>query len=113
MQLLGRGVYPRDPFLKPLHLPRIAVPRSMLVRPPLTVDAVDGGGLSASIAVTIDLTDMDEGGADEPANRAASFASGVNVGSSITATDPDDGDALNYTLSGTDASSFEIGGSTG
>ena len=116
LQLLGRGVHPRDPFLKPLHLSRIVVPRSMLVRPPLTVDAVNGGYLSVSIAVTIDLADVDEGGAcgaDEPDNRAPSFAAGVNVGSSVTATDPDDGDALSYTLSGVDASSFEIDGSTG
>ena len=74
---------------------------------------MNGGYLSVSIAVTIDLADVDEGGADEPDNRAPSFAAGVNVGSSVTATDPDDGDALNYTLSGADASSFEIDGSTG
>ena len=63
----------------------------------LTEDAVGGGGLSANIAVTIDLADVDEGGAsgaDEPPNQAPSFAAdidttlelaentaGVNVGS--------------------------------
>ena len=130
LQLLGPGVHPQDPFLKPLHLHPIFVPRSMLVRPPLTEDAVDGGGLSPNIAVTIDLADVDEGGAngaDEPPNQAPSFAAdtdtdttlelaentaGFNVGSPITGTDRDDGDTLSFTLSGTDASSFEISRAT-
>ena len=38
---------------------------------------------------------------------------GTNVGSPVTADDPDAGDTLTYTLSGTDAASFAIGGSTG
>ena len=63
----------------------------------------------------------------EPANSAPSFGSGVvtalkvdenspagtNVGSALTATDPDTGDTLTYSLSGTDAASFDIGSSTG
>ncbi len=63
----------------------------------------------------------------EPANTAPSFVSGVvtalkvdensaagtNVGSAITATDPDEGDTVTYSLTGTDAASFEIGSSTG
>ena len=63
----------------------------------------------------------------EPTNQAPSFdantvttlavaensPAGTGVGAPITATDPDEGDTLTYSLSGTDASSFEIGSSTG
>ena len=44
---------------------------------------------------------------------AENSASGTNVGAAVTATDPDTGDTLTYSLSGTDAASFEIGSSTG
>ena len=63
----------------------------------------------------------------EPTNQAPSFdantvttlavaensPAGTGVGAPITATDPDEGDTLTYSLSGTDAASFEIGSSTG
>ena len=63
----------------------------------------------------------------EPTNQAPSFdantvttlavaensPAGTGVGAPITATDPDEGDTLTYSLSGTDASSFDIGSSTG
>ena len=62
--------------------------------PPNTVPAFDDG-------ITTKLT-LDE-------NSGAS----TNVGSPITATDPDEGDAVTYSLSGTDAASFDIGSSTG
>ncbi|MYJ93754.1 MAG: hypothetical protein F4038_12005, partial [Chloroflexi bacterium] len=39
---------------------------------------------------------------------AENTASGVNIGSPFTATDPDTGDTLTYWLTGTDASSFSI-----
>ena len=96
-------------------------------------------GYLGGINVTVNLTDVDEettsgntgdgtGQANtEPANRAPVFgssvlttlaadensASGTNVGAAITATDPDDGDTVTYTLTGTDAASFAIGSSTG
>ncbi len=38
---------------------------------------------------------------------------GENIGAPVTATDPDTGDTLTYTLGGADASSFDIGRSTG
>ena len=63
----------------------------------------------------------------EPANRAPSFdadvditlsvdensAAGTKVGSAFTATDPDSGDTLAYSLSGDDAAAFNIGALTG
>ena len=105
----------------------------------LSVTAADGRGGTVSVAVTVNLTDVEEtttsgeGGTapqesnTEPVNRAPAFdagivttlavdensAAGTNVGSPITATDPDQGDTLVYSLSGTDAASFDIGGSTG
>ena len=92
----------------------------------LTVGASDGNGGTASIAVTVNLTDVSETPAPPP-NQDPSFTDGTsttrevaensgggtNVGSAVTATDPDAGDTLTYSLSGTDATSFEIGNSTG
>ena len=91
----------------------------------LTVSAADGKGGTASIAVTVNLTDVDET-PEPPPNRAPVFddgssatrsvaensAAGVNVGDAITATDLD-GDTLAYSLSGTDAGSFAINRETG
>ena len=39
---------------------------------------------------------------------AENTAAGENIGAPVTATDPDTGDTLTYTLSGTDAASFDI-----
>ena len=44
---------------------------------------------------------------------AEDAAVGANVGAPVTATDADAGDTLTYTLSGTDAASFDIGSATG
>ena len=81
------------------------------------MEAEDGNGGGDSIAVTVNLTDVNEAPAFSAAAATREVAEnsggGVNVGAAITATDPDTGDTLSYTLSGTDAASFEIGGSTG
>ena len=82
----------------------------------LTVEATDAK-LSDSIAVTVSLTDVNEAPAfaddvDTTLSVPENSAAGTSVGSAVTATDPDD-DALTYTLSGTDAASFDIGSSTG
>ena len=75
--------------------------------------------LTDTIDVTINVTDVDE-------NRAPSFAEGTSttraiaentgagqdIGSAVSATDPDD-DTLTYTLGGTDAASFSIDGTNG
>ena len=84
----------------------------------LTVNANDGNGGTASIAVTVSLTNVNEAPAfseGDSTTRAVAENSpaGTEVGDAIAATDPDGGDTLTYSLSGTDASSFEIGDSTG
>ena len=88
----------------------------------VTITVSDGKGGSATITVTINITNVDE----TPANNAPTFTeegsatrsiaentgSGVDIGSAVSATD-DDNDTLTYTLSGTDASSFSIDSSSG
>ena len=89
----------------------------------VTVTATDPSGLSATINVTIKVTNVDE----DPeimrapdANVAPEFASatitrtvaentaaGENIGNPVEATD-DNNDTLTYVLGGTDAASFDI-----
>ena len=83
---------------------------------------VSDGDLTDTIAVSINITDIDE----TIPNRAPIFvegdsttravventAAGVNIGTAIAATDPD-GNTLIYTLGGTDATAFEIDSTTG
>ncbi len=83
----------------------------------LAVSAADGKGLSASIPVTVNLTDVNEAPAfDEGASATRQVAenspAGTSVGLPLTATDADE-DTLTYTLSGVDAGSFEIDAATG
>ena len=80
--------------------------------------SVSDGTLEDTIAVTINVTDVQE-------NRAPAFSSntatrsiaentgsGQDIGAAITATDAD-GDDLTYSLGGTDASSFSIVSASG
>ena len=82
------------------------------------VITVSDGAFTATIKVTIIITDVDE-------NHAPAFAgnrttrsvkentdAGVNIGSPVSATD-DDEDTLTYTLGGTDATAFSIVSTTG
>ena len=84
----------------------------------VTVTAADPDGASDSIMVTIMVTDVDENVAPmfaaDTATRmvAENTAAGMSVGAPVMATDAN-GDTLAYTLGGTDAASFDIGGSTG
>ena len=85
----------------------------------VTITVSDGNGGSDSITVTITVTNVVE-------NRAPVFTDGVsttrsvtentaarqNIGRTISATDPN-GDTLRYNLSGTEAASFRIDGTTG
>ena len=80
---------------------------------------VSDSELTDTIDVTINVTDVDE-------NRAPSFTegnratrsvaentgSGVNIGSAVSATDPDN-DTLTYTLGGADAAAFSINDTNG
>ena len=88
----------------------------------VTVTVTDGS-LTDSITVTITVTDVPE----SPTNRGPVFTegsrttrsvaentrAGVNIGLPVSATDPDSGDTLTYTLGGSDASSFDIEGTSG
>ena len=88
----------------------------------VTVTASDGTN-SATIAVTINVTDLNEvvtqnapvftEGTSATRSIDENTASGTNIGSAVSATDADPGTTLSYSLSGTDASSFGIVGSTG
>ena len=83
----------------------------------VTVSVFDGNDGSASINVTITVDDVN----DAPVFVAGSLThriaentvAGTNIGAAFTATDPDAGDTLEYSLDGTDASSFDIDSSSG
>ena len=88
----------------------------------VTITATDTGGLTGEIAVTITVTDVDETVPNSPPVFAATTATrsvaentpaATDIGSPITATDPDSGDTLTYTLSGRDGASFSIVATTG
>ena len=78
---------------------------------------VNDGGETDTITVTIEVTDVNEAPvyASETTRReiAENTTSNTNIGNPVTATDPDDGDTLTYTLGGTDTASFDIDESTG
>ena len=94
----------------------------------VTVIATDSFGASASIDVTINVTDENEGPVimrAPDANVAPEFASattsrtvaentaaGEDIGNPVAANDAN-GDTLTYALVGTDAASFNVGSDTG
>ena len=78
----------------------------------VTVEASDGA-VKGTLDVTVTVTNVNElpefpatetGARSVPENTAA----GVNIGLPVSATDPDAGDTLTYTLSVTDAATFNI-----
>ena len=82
----------------------------------VTVTASDGS-LTASITVTITISNANDApvftaGGSTSRTVAENTGAGVNIGGAVAATDPDN-DALTYTLSGTDASSFDIDRASG
>ncbi len=86
----------------------------------VTVIATDTGDATDTITVTINVTDVDENRAPvftdgESAERsiAENTGSGVNIGAAVAATDPDTDDTLEYSLGGTDRSSFSLGSTNG
>ena len=84
----------------------------------VVVKATDPDGLSDTIDVTINVTDVDENvapafpSATATRSIAENTAANTNIGDPVAATDPN-GDTLTYSLEGTDAASFGIDGSTG
>ena len=94
----------------------------------VTVIATDSFGESASIDVTIKVTDVNEGpeisrapeanvgpefdSATDTRSVAENSQAGVNIGALVVASDAN-GDSLTYRLIGTDAASFTIDSATG
>ena len=80
---------------------------------------VSDGSLEDSIDVTIDVTNVNEAapvftdGDSTSRSVAENTAAGQNIGDPVAATDADTGDVLVYTLSGDDAASFSIVGTSG
>ena len=68
------------------------------------------------IPVTINVTDLNEGpqfpGATTTRDIAENSTAGTRIGAAVTATDPE-GDALTYSLTGTDAGKFALDATTG
>ena len=83
------------------------------------VSVSDGNGGTDEITITINVTDVDENRApvfddtDNTREIAENTGQGVNIGDPVEATDPDTGDTLEYTLSGTNATSFSIDSTSG
>ena len=85
----------------------------------VTVSVSDGKGGSDSIGVTISVTDVNENrapvftyGENTTRTVAENTAADTNIGTAVIATDADN-DTLAYTLSGTNATSFAIVGTSG
>ena len=84
----------------------------------VTITVRDNRGGVDTIAVTVTVTDVNEPPVfDEIGNTvtrsiAENSASDINIGSPVSATDPENNN-LTYTLSGTDMNSFDIDDSTG
>jgi hypothetical protein len=78
----------------------------------VTVTATDPDGETDTIEVTINVTNVNEAPmfAEATADRSIdeNSAEGTPVGAPVTATDPDAGDTLAYSLSGDDAMHFSI-----
>ena len=83
----------------------------------VTVTVTDSGNLTDTIDVNISVTNVNEAPSFSAATAsrtvAENTATGQNIGSALSATDPDSGDTLTYTLGGTDASSFTIVSTSG
>ena len=84
----------------------------------VTVIASDGT-LTDTISVAIKITDIEENTPPVFASSSTTRSipentpAGVHIGEAISAKDTDSGDTLTYTLSGTDAASFDIDDTTG
>ena len=80
-------------------------------------DNVDTTTVDDTITVTIMVTDVNDKPVFpdiiDPIRVDENTAAGTNIGSPVVATDDDADDTLTYTLSGTDAASFDIVATTG
>ena len=79
----------------------------------VTITTTDAGGLSKAQDLTVNVTDVNESPTDLglSATAVAENTAGVEIGT-ISTTDPDADDTFTYALSGDDADSFEVSGSS-
>ena len=79
----------------------------------VTITTTDAGGLSKAQDLTVNVTDVNESPTDLGLSETAvaENTAGVEIGT-ISTTDPDADDTFTYTLSGDDADSFEVSGSS-
>ena len=82
----------------------------------VTIKASDGAK-TGNLEVTVTVTNVNEKPAfaseTDARTIAENTAAGQNVGTPVSATDPDAGETLTYTLGGTDADSFDIVAASG
>ena len=84
----------------------------------VTISVSDDNGGSDAIDVTIDVTNVNEApvfseGARATRSVTENTVAGTNIGAAISATDPDSGDTLTYSLRRDDRDAFEIDPNTG
>ena len=82
----------------------------------VTVTATDGQGGSASIEVTVTVTDLNEPPAfaeSDPARQLAENTGNTAFGAPVTASDPDAGDTLTYSITGSNPGGFTVHSTTG
>ena len=83
----------------------------------VTVVAQDSDGESASVVVTIAVTNANEpplfDPTDDTRNVAENTGPGQAIGDPVAAADPDSGDTLTYRLGGTDAAACNIDSASG
>ena len=83
----------------------------------VTVKADDNNGGTATIDVTITVTDVNEPPEFDSATATREVPenteAGENIGAPVTANDPDTGDTQTYTLEGADLDSFDIDSASG
>ena len=78
--------------------------------------ATDAGGLTATQANTVTIRDVNEAPTFADATRATAIDENVPAGTVVVtggATDPDAGNTLTYSLTGTDAGAFAVNAQTG
>lgn len=82
----------------------------------MTVEVRDGRGGLAATSLTVNVNDRNDAPAFQGTPFSVAISENVAYRSTvvqITATDPDSSDTLNYTLSGTNSSYFQISSATG
>ena len=116
--LAGNGRRPRSPSSSPLGQLKTKAPLDYEAKSSYSVEVrADDGFVVASIAVTINVNDVNEapvfpdGAPSLDVNENAE--ADVAFGDPVTATDPDSGATLTYSLSGADADVFAIIESSG